>query len=413
MKKAKIANLPPGVGITSNNNGNKAYWMVRLGKKFTGGKVVTKNFTSLTEARTWIFGEANQLTGPVSPGIVALQKKSGTDAFSLSLKEMADAATAFRLCKEADMTLIEAVEFAIKHNRPTGGKITVVDAIDELVTLKQRLGKRSRYLEKLKGKLLRFSRHLPAKANLNEVTTSTIEKYLASLNQAPAGEAIEARHLSVLFGWAVKKGYMVENPIKKIEKPVIEQKPPSILPPGAALVLLGVAQELTPWVAVGLFAGFRPEEAQKLEWEDIDFQRKHIDLPAHKAKGRIRRIVPFLGNMEAWLLPFKQESGLINPANFRRRFWKMCERAGYRASEEGKNTKKKQSIAAPGWPKDVLRHCFGSYHLAKWHSAGSTSELMGHRDTKMLYNHYRDVIKDVADVEAFWNLHPDQLRSKA
>jgi len=411
MKKSRIANLPPGVGVTPNNNGTKQYWMVRLGRKFTGGKAITKNFTSLAQARTWIFGDATELAAPTGPGIATLREKTGTTAFALSLKELTEAADAFKRCEEANMTLREAVDFAIKHNHPTGGKITIADAIDELITWKQRMGKRSRYLEKLKGKLLRFSRHLPASTNLNEVTTKTIEEYLASLNQAPAGEIIEARHLSVLFGWAVKKGYAVENPIKKIEKPNVEQKPPTTLKPGEVLALLNAAQELTPWVVIGLFAGFRPEEAQKLDWEDIDFQRKHIDLPGSKAKDRVRRIVPFLGNLETWLLPFKQKSGLISPANFRRRFWKMCERAGYRASEENGKTKRKQSTAT-GWPKDVLRHCFGSYHLAKWHSAGSTAELMGHRDTKMLYNHYRDVIKDESDVEAYWQLHPDQLHNQ-
>jgi hypothetical protein len=34
---------------------------------------------------------------------------------------------------------------------------------------------------------------------------------------------------------------------------------------------------------------------------------------------------------------------------------------------------------------------------------------MGHRDAKMLYKHYRDVIKEEADVEAFWEISPDQL----
>ena len=58
------------------------------------------------------------------------------------------------------------------------------------------------------------------------------------------------------------------------------------------------------------------------------------------------------------------------------------------------------------WPKDCLRHSYGSYHLAKFRHAGDTAENMGHRSTDMLYKHYRDVIKDQGDIDAFWKLIP-------
>jgi serine/threonine protein kinase len=54
-------------------------------------------------------------------------------------------------------------------------------------------------------------------------------------------------------------------------------------------------------------------------------------------------------------------------------------------------------IGGPGmncWPKDRLRHSYGSSHLAKFRHAGNTAQNMGHRTTDMLYKHYRDVIKD-------------------
>jgi integrase len=53
-----------------------------------------------------------------------------------------------------------------------------------------------------------------------------------------------------------------------------------------------------------------------------------------------------------------------------------------------------------------LRHSYASYHLAKTQHAGLTSESMGHRDTNMLYRHYRDVIKEQGDIDAFWKLNP-------
>ena len=31
---------------------------------------------------------------------------------------------------------------------------------------------------------------------------------------------------------------------------------------------------------------------------------------------------------------------------------------------------------------------------------------MGHRDTNMLYRHYRDVIKEQGDIKVFWDIVP-------
>ena len=58
-----------------------------------------------------------------------------------------------------------------------------------------------------------------------------------------------------------------------------------------------------------LFAGIRPDETLRLDWEDIDFERRQIDLPAKKTKGRTRRIIPMEPNLIAWLKPYRPESG--------------------------------------------------------------------------------------------------------
>jgi integrase len=126
--------------------------------------------------------------------------------------------------------------------------------------------------------------------------------------------------------------------------------------------------DLTPWLTVGMFAGLRPEEAKRLEWLDIDFGRKHIDLPARKAKGRKRRIIPLEPNLIEWLAPYRPASGegkIVQ--NFRWKFQAFAKAANY----------------SP-WPKDCLRHSYASYHLAKFENFGKTAEYMGHRSAQML-----------------------------
>jgi integrase len=60
------------------------------------------------------------------------------------------------------------------------------------------------------------------------------------------------------------------------------------------------------------------------------------------------------------------------------------------------------------WPDDVLRHSYGSYHLAKYRNAALTAEQMGHKNARMLYTHYREVVKEASDIEEFWKLTPER-----
>jgi hypothetical protein len=57
----------------------------------------------------------------------------------------------------------------------------------------------------------------------------------------------------------------------------------------------------------------------------------------------------------------------------------------------------------------TIRHSFGSYHLAKFNNAALTAEIMGHKNARMLYKHYRDVIKNDGDVEAYWLAVPEEI----
>ena len=55
--------------------------------------------------------------------------------------------------------------------------------------------------------------------------------------------------------------------------------------------------DMVPILTVGCFAGVRPDESARLEWQMIDFDRKHIDLPAAITKDGQRRIVDMSDNL--------------------------------------------------------------------------------------------------------------------
>lgn len=147
--------------------------------------------------------------------------------------------------------------------------------------------------------------------------------------------------------------------------------------------------DLAPIVAVGCFPGVRPEESARMTWDMADFKRKHIDLPGEITKAGERRIVDMPDNLVEWLLACRKESGALLPVNFRRKRWAPCRVMNWKV-----------------WPDDILRHSYGSYHLAKHRNAALTVEQMGHKNARLLYVHYREVVKEAADIEEYWKLVP-------
>jgi integrase len=410
-KRSAIADLPSGISVAPHRIGKSRFWRVRLGTRFTGGKRVEMHFPTLDKARKWIFGDAyNQKAAAGS--LLELKARAGTAVFELSSAQVNEAINAFKRLGKVNMSLTEAVDFAIKNSRPDAGIISVEEAIEKALETKR--SKRPSYIRDLRKRWSRFKEWLPAakRKAINTIGQVDIRRYLTARKLNPQGERNELRNLSVLFSWTVQHHHMTANPcsgIKVEDSP--SEEPVRVLSIAEIKHLLELAQmelqatlkvgktkisvikvypgDLIPWFVLGLFAGLRPEETVRLDWADIDFGRRQIDLPARKAKGRTRRIIPMEPNLIEWLKPYRPGGGKGKVvSNFRWHFQVFQRSAGPEWNP---------------WPKDCLRHSYGPFHLAKFRHAGSTAENMGHRSTNMLYNHYRDVIKDQADVDAFWN----------
>jgi len=377
------------------------------------------HFPTLDKARRWIFGDAQKQK--VNAGsLLELRARAGSTAFELSPAQINEAINAFKRLGEINMSLTDAVDFAIKHARPDAGIISVEEAIER--ALESKKSKRPSYVKDLKKRWGRFKEWLPRvkRKAINTISELDVRKYLTALKLNPKGEPNELRNLSVLFSWTVQHHHMPANPCSgiKIEHSPSEE-PVRVLSIAEIKHLLHLAHqelqatlkvgktkkslikvhpgELVPWLVLGLFAGLRPEETRRLDWGDVDFDRRQIDLPAKKAKGRMRRIVPMEPNLIEWLKRYRPATGKGKVApNFRWHFQVFQKSAGPEWNP---------------WPKDCLRHSYGSYHLAKFRHAGGTAENMGHRSTDMLYKHYRDVIKEQGDVEVFWELVPPQVRN--
>ena len=177
-----------------------------------------------------------------------------------------------------------------------------------------------------------------------------------------------------------------KSPCGAIRRPIRDNsKPPSILSVKAANELLYVAQRRDPefakYFAIGIFAGVRPHEIERLDEKDIT--ERYIEITAANAKCRKRRLVNVLPNLKEWL----KVSPTTPLKNKRRRKLALIKAAGI------------------SWSHDIMRHSYASYHLAHFSSADKTALEMGHRDTNMLFRHYRQLVTK-EDAEKYWEIMP-------
>ncbi len=386
--KARIKDLPSGVGVAKTTSGRgREFWRVRLGKRFTGGPIIKRDFSNLADARTWLFGEAqNEKAKPGS--VLELKAKSGHSVFELSPAEIAEAAAAIKSCKEAEISLSEAVRFAIRHSRPAGGSKSPQEAIDALIKAKTDAGRSPRHLKGLRWSLEKFTEAQVGCKSIHEMQRHDIETWLNAQPFSLKTRANYLRDLGILFNFAVSHRWIAENPCSSIEKPSPLDREISVLTPkNGAKFLASCSDEFLPGVCIKLFAGLRTSELLALDWSEVS--ASEIIVRGAKAKTRQRRIVTISDNLAAWLHPLKKPSGPVAP---------FLQNAWHRSLE---SVAQKAGVELPS---NVLRHSFGSYHFAHHKNENLTAAEMGNSPA-MVFRHYRAVVTPVAATK-FWEISP-------
>jgi integrase len=203
-------------------------------------------------------------------------------------------------------------------------------------------------------------------------------------------------NLSVIFGYAKEHDWLKANPIAEVKSfndHRIKTKPPGILTPEEARLLLEKAEpEIVPFFAIGLFVGLRVAELERLDWSEIDFSDKTINVSAKKAKTAQPRWPEMSENLIEWLLPYRKTDGPIAP----------------KPGRQGRIERARRAAGIAEWGNDkanALRHSFCSYHLALHKDAGLTAHEAGHMDSKTVYKHYNNRVKPPA-AERYFAIRP-------
>jgi len=296
--------------------------------------------------------------------------------------EQRDIIAAFEVAKQRDLSLLRVV-LQTKH-----GTSTAPRPLREIVSI---------YLASLKTRAYRKNTIKQARSNLNQlaskygaldtntITPTHLEQWFAQRKWTRSTIDGVIAKIGPFFTWCVREGYCENNPCAAVKRPRSDDSPPTIFTPLETKTLLLTALKadpgMIPYLAIGLFAGVRPLEIERLTWADV--LEQYIEITAAKAKTRKRRLVSLSDNLKEWL----SLGGDLPLTNKRKRLGRVVQ------------------IAGLNWQPDIMRHSFASYHLAMHTSADKTALELGHRDSKMLFAHYRELVTQEAG-QSYWDIRP-------
>lgn len=280
--------------------------------------------------------------------------------------------------------------------------VTLKDAINSCITEKRGLGRRPAYIAALEYTLGLFSESRDS-TPVSSITTADCETWLSSRRNPSVRSSFQTR-LSTLFAWCVQRGHITVNPVSRIGKVSVEQRPPVILTP--AQVDSGLAwirgRDIEPYFVLGLFCGIRPDELLRLRWESVDLRRGLVTIDAATSKVRRRRIVPIAPRALALLTAPRPE--VIGEAIGRA----IEPRSGpiWPLSAQSLKRRRAELLRAAGLPRssDILRHTCASYMMARDGDAGRVAGVLGN-SPGVLLTRYRELVSP-EDAALFWGGPP-------
>jgi integrase len=301
--------------------------------------------------------------------------------------------SARKLANEAGVPLIAALEDYLRARRMAGseslaamaaeyskhfGKLTrratVPEVVAQLLEARKQDGVGDRHLSQLRSVLNRFAAVHPGQ--ILDITSTDIDAWLRSLNISPSSRNGMLRYVSLLFSFALERNYLPEGKAtasSQLRKVKVADSDIEVFGPDEFRKIIHAAPiHLIPLLAISAFAGIRSAELARLDWSAVDLERRHIEIRAGQAKTASRRLVPITDNLAAWLTPLPRNGRVIQSSEFIKECTALARALGIE------------------WPRNVLRHSFITYRIAKVKSADQVALEAGNSPS-IIFKHYREL----------------------
>jgi integrase len=147
----------------------------------------------------------------------------------------------------------------------------------------KRKGVSAIYIRSATASLKRFTDAVSG--NIADVTVADINRFLHGLKKlGPVSKNGIRRNIVTMFGFAKRNGYL--HPDRKTaaeQSETFKEEETEIeifTPEEMERLLLAAHARILPLIAIGGFAGIRSAEVARLEWQDIKWDRGHIEIAA-------------------------------------------------------------------------------------------------------------------------------------
>ena len=376
----------------------KSRWRVRYWRE---GKPRRAFFKTKTDAES----EAARIRADL--------EHSGAAWFDLPARDRQQLMLAYQEALEHGVDIFAAIRAARQGGNAAPAVPMVKEVIRELVLAKKAAGRDPDYADGLETNLLHFFKGLEEQ-RIDRISLAQVKAILQA--KSLAYRSTVRSRLSILFNFAVREGYRVDNPCARVEPVIYHKPPPQVFT--IAQVQLAVkwlrakARHGLAWFALSTFCGLRPEEAQQtVPKRDIDFNEGLIRVEKQTTKVRQRRVVyprPEAMAFLKWALAKKRGGVLPISSLAKKRLLAGQVRklpASVRFKRPARRTRAEGLRGALGfktWPKDITRHTAASYWIGAGGSVGEVAAALGNSES-VLKRDYKALVTR-AQAEEFWKV---------
>lgn len=249
---------------------------------------------------------------------------------------------------------------------------------------------RPRSFQSIRMACLRF-KELFGNRPLAELNRERVEEVFSRQSWSPQSLRNYRSLLSQFFNWSIRRGLTTTNPLQHLQVAVVHRTV-EVYSLDQVRTMLSILPRpefvgLTPYLALGLFAGVRPLEAERMTWDaNIRTATAEVEIQGEISKTKRPRRFAMEPVLAAWLTWFRSahESAPLVAPDFKRRL------DGF-----------KRALPFP-WITDGLRHTFGTFHYNRDKALGPLTFIMGNSES-IARKHYLTTLPQ-ADVGRFWEL---------
>jgi len=346
----------------------------------------------------------------------------GLEGSQMSTALRVDAIQAQRILAPLKATLLTAAKHYAAHldkKTKTEAAKTVAEAAEAYLKEREREVKKGEIraitIRNIRSRVgvfcngLADNKEVPALGamSLPDIGRAQINEFLTNLPFHGQTKAHYRAQIHSLLEFARQREWIEENPVSQLGRMKKKEK-------GAGVRVLSVAEAeelleeaeklplcriLVPRLALGLFVGLRPSETKRVNWEDIDFNRKDVRV-YNENKVEQERYVELNPTAYAWLKKYRGVGKIENASEGKiRKSWdSLRESLGWNITRTAADKK--------DWVSNILRHSYGSYMLGICgDDKYKVCALMGN-SVPILNKHYRRAMP-AKEAEPYWKILPE------